>query len=134
MALRTGTIFGRYLRYIGSLFQVLGPTMHSKKRVCIVAERANGTTKFMLNPAGVDTSRRYRCLSVRFGARESAKQARTVIVGRLGLLTDRTNQHAAIVIDYIAYHISRDSRRRALIPSPFNVGVHVSDACTSDYM
>jgi len=36
--------FGRCLRSTGSPFQVVGPTTE-KERVCIVAERANGTTK-----------------------------------------------------------------------------------------
>jgi len=36
--------FGRYLRSIGRSFQVVGITKE-KERVCIVAERANGTTK-----------------------------------------------------------------------------------------
>jgi len=36
--------FGRCLRSIGSPFQVVGPTTE-KETVCIVAERANGTTK-----------------------------------------------------------------------------------------
>jgi len=36
--------FGRRLRSIGSTFQVFGPTTE-KERLCIVTERANGTTK-----------------------------------------------------------------------------------------
>jgi len=36
--------FGRCLRSIGSPFQVVGPTTE-KERFCIVAERANGSTK-----------------------------------------------------------------------------------------
>jgi len=43
--LRTGTVWEvGYLRSTGSPFQVAGPTTENE-RVCIVAERANGTTK-----------------------------------------------------------------------------------------
>jgi len=38
--------FGRCLKSIGSPFQVVGPT-REKERICTVAERMNGTTKFV---------------------------------------------------------------------------------------